>query len=74
MFMQQICVSLSAGILFTRLNESKNCKLLLAILMQMLANSYWELKCNLLCPLNLHIDNETMYIPNIKTCSVYYWN
>ena len=40
----------------------------------MLANSYWELKCNLLCPLNLYINIGTMYKPNIKTCSVYYWN
>ena len=62
------------GYCFSSLNNGKSCKILLVILMQMLTNSQWEIKCNLLCLLNLDIDIGTRYIPDMKTCSLYHWN
>ena len=52
----------------------KIAKISLDILTQMLTNSSWEFKCNLLCLLNLYIHIGTRYIPNMKTYSVYSWN
>ena len=60
--------------MFPNLNEGKNCKILLGILIQMLTNSQCEFKCDFLCLLNLYIDIETKYIPNMKNCLVYGWN
>ena len=54
------------GILFPSLNRDKIWKISLGILMQVLTNSQWEFKCNLLCVLNLCIDIGTRYISNMK--------
>ena len=68
--MQQNCVSLTAGTLCSSLNKAKNFKILLVVQMQMLTNSLWEIKCNLLGLLDLYIDIGTSYIPNMKPYSV----
>ena len=72
--MQQNCVSLTAGTLCSNLNEAKNFKILHVVQMQMLTNSLWEFKCNLMGLLDLYIDIGTSYIPNMKPCSVCHWD
>ena len=57
------------GILFPSLNEGKNCKISLGILTQMLKNSSKFFNA-IYCLLNLYIDIEIRYIPNMKTCPV----
>ena len=61
-------------ILFPRLNKGKNCKMSQGISMQMLKNSLWEFKFNLLWLLILYVDIGTRYIPNKTNCSAYHWN